>query len=171
MRLSNGSNRPPLSRTLAPSADVRNGVYDIHRLEHFLAPGGIEPGVEGRTLNARFAMGDRCGHNDPALSVPWRPAMKAMSAREAKTRFGVAIDAAQHEAVIITRRDRPAAALVSMEEIAQIPRYRAFTADRVAAPADRAEKIMRWLGSLHGTFGDADAIDASIRQDRAAWDR
>jgi len=34
----------PLFRTLVRNADVQNGVYDIHWLEHFLATGGIEPG-------------------------------------------------------------------------------------------------------------------------------
>jgi acetyl-CoA carboxylase biotin carboxylase subunit len=34
----------PLFRTLVRNADVQNGTYDIHWLEHFLATGGIEPG-------------------------------------------------------------------------------------------------------------------------------
>jgi acetyl-CoA carboxylase biotin carboxylase subunit len=34
----------PLFRTLVRNADVQNGVYDIHWLEHFLATGGIEAG-------------------------------------------------------------------------------------------------------------------------------
>jgi acetyl-CoA carboxylase biotin carboxylase subunit len=34
----------PLFRTLVRNADVQNGVYDIHWLEHFLATGGIETG-------------------------------------------------------------------------------------------------------------------------------
>ncbi|HXY58550.1 MAG TPA: acetyl-CoA carboxylase biotin carboxylase subunit [Methylocystis sp.] len=33
----------PLFRTLVRNADIQNGVYDIHWLEHFLATGGIEP--------------------------------------------------------------------------------------------------------------------------------
>ena len=33
----------PLFRTLVRNADVQNGIYDIHWLEHFLATGGIEP--------------------------------------------------------------------------------------------------------------------------------
>jgi len=33
----------PLFRTLVRNADVQNGMYDIHWLEHFLATGGIEP--------------------------------------------------------------------------------------------------------------------------------
>ncbi len=33
----------PLFRTLVRNADVQNGFYDIHWLEHFLATGGIEP--------------------------------------------------------------------------------------------------------------------------------
>ena len=32
----------PLFRTLVRNADVQNGIYDIHWLEHFLATGGIE---------------------------------------------------------------------------------------------------------------------------------
>jgi acetyl-CoA carboxylase biotin carboxylase subunit len=34
----------PLFRTLVRNADVQNGMYDIHWLEHFLATGGIETG-------------------------------------------------------------------------------------------------------------------------------
>jgi acetyl-CoA carboxylase biotin carboxylase subunit len=34
----------PLFRTLVRNADVQNGIYDIHWLEHFLATGGIEAG-------------------------------------------------------------------------------------------------------------------------------
>ena len=33
----------PLFRTLVRNADVQNGMYDIHWLDHFLATGGIEP--------------------------------------------------------------------------------------------------------------------------------
>jgi acetyl-CoA carboxylase, biotin carboxylase subunit len=33
----------PLFRTLVRNADIQNGIYDIHWLEHFLATGGIEP--------------------------------------------------------------------------------------------------------------------------------
>ena len=33
----------PLFSTLVRNADVQNGMYDIHWLEHFLATGGIEP--------------------------------------------------------------------------------------------------------------------------------
>jgi prevent-host-death family protein len=97
--------------------------------------------------------------------------MKAMSAREAKNQFGAAIDAAQREAVIITKHNRAAAALVSMEELAQIPRYRDTKAGNAKPEADRAEKILRWYGSLHGTFGDVAAIDESIESERATWGR
>src|SRR5262245_23314396 len=100
--------------------------------------------------------------------------MKMIAAREAKNQLGAAMDAAQREAVIITKHGRPAAGLVSIEELAQIPRYRSLDRLKPTAKEDasaRRERIMRWYGALHGTFGSADEIDEYVRNERRTWDR
>jgi prevent-host-death family protein len=100
--------------------------------------------------------------------------MKSMGAREAKNQLGTAIDAAQKEAVIITKHGRPAAGLVSIEELAQIPRYRSLDASSLRAledPSTRRERVMRWYGTLEGTFGSAEEVDEYLRKERESWDR
>ena len=99
--------------------------------------------------------------------------MKVLPAREAKNQLGAAIDAAQREAVIITKHGRPTAGLVSIEELTQIPRYRSIDASKIAAPlaSNRTERVMRWYGALRGTFGTAEEIDDYLRNERASWDR
>lgn len=102
--------------------------------------------------------------------------MRRIPAREAKNQFGEHIDAAQREAVVITKHGRPAAALVSIEELAQIPRYHDLAAGgrprRKAKPeTQRTKRVMQWFGALKGTFGTASEIDDRIARDRAAWDR
>ena len=45
-------------------------------------------------------------------------AMKVMSAREAKNRFGEFLDAARREPVVVTKNDRPVAIMISIEDAA-----------------------------------------------------
>jgi prevent-host-death family protein len=100
--------------------------------------------------------------------------MKTMGAREAKNQLGSAIDAAQKEAVIITKHGRPAAGLVSIKELAQIPRYRsidATTLDATEDPIARRERVMRWYGTLKGIFGSAEEVDEYLRKERESWNR
>jgi prevent-host-death family protein len=97
--------------------------------------------------------------------------VKTLPAREAKNQLGAAIDAAQREAVIITKHGRPAAGLVSIEELHQIPRYRSIATAPVTegSASDRAGRIMRWYGALRGTFGTGPEIDEYVRRERASW--
>lgn len=43
--------------------------------------------------------------------------MKTMSAKEAKNSFGVFLDSAQREPVVITKRDRPVGVMFSMNDV------------------------------------------------------
>ncbi len=104
--------------------------------------------------------------------------MKSMTARDAKNRLGSALDAAQQEAVLITRHDRRVAALVSIEELALIPRYRHLAAAKMPddamnaeAIAERQKRVMGWLGAFRGKFGTVEEIDANLREQRDSWDR
>jgi prevent-host-death family protein len=102
--------------------------------------------------------------------------VKRIPARDAKNQLGEHIEAAQREAVIITKHGRPAAGLVSIDELAQIPRYRdvAKSRDEISDKTElqtRRERIMRWYGALKDTFGSAADIDARIARERASWDR
>ena len=104
--------------------------------------------------------------------------MKSLTARDAKNGLGAALDAAQREAVLITRHGRRVAALVSIEELALIPRYRKLAVeDRqpeamdAEAIADRQKRALSWLGALRGTFGTVEEIDANLREQRDSWDR
>ncbi len=47
--------------------------------------------------------------------------MKVMTAKEAKNSFGIFVDTAQIEPVLVTRRQRPIGVFVSIQEIANIP--------------------------------------------------
>jgi len=102
--------------------------------------------------------------------------MRRIPAKEAKNQLGEHIDAAQREAVVITKHGRPAAAIVSIEELAQIPRYHSIAAGRHAKheakpESQRVKRVMQWYGALKGTFGSVSEIDESIARDRASWDR
>ncbi|MBL8906131.1 MAG: type II toxin-antitoxin system Phd/YefM family antitoxin [Rhizobiales bacterium] len=102
--------------------------------------------------------------------------MRRIPAREAKNQLGEHIDAAQREAVVITKHGRPTAALVSIDELAQIPRYHDIVSgNRSARHAEtdtqRTKRVMQWYGALKGTFGTSSEIDDRIARDRAAWDR
>jgi prevent-host-death family protein len=97
--------------------------------------------------------------------------MKTLPAREAKNQLGAAIDAAQREAVIITKHGRPAAALVSIEELAQIPRYRAAEEASDDDPENRLKRVMQWYGAFKGRFGSVDHIDDYVKNERASWDK
>jgi prevent-host-death family protein len=102
--------------------------------------------------------------------------MRRVPAREAKNQLGEHIDAAQREAVVITKHGRPAAALVSIDELAQIPRYQKIatgrqTLRRAKTETARTKRVMKWLGALKGTFGIVSEIDDRIARDRATWDR
>jgi len=43
--------------------------------------------------------------------------MKTMTAKEAKNSFGVFLDSAQREPVVVTKRDRPVGVMFSMDDI------------------------------------------------------
>jgi len=43
--------------------------------------------------------------------------MKIMSAKEAKNSFGVFLDSAQREPVVVTKRDRPVGVMFSMNDV------------------------------------------------------
>ena len=47
--------------------------------------------------------------------------MKVMTAKEAKNSFGIFIDTAQNEPVLVTRRQRPIGVFLSIQEIGNIP--------------------------------------------------
>jgi hypothetical protein len=47
--------------------------------------------------------------------------MKVMTAKEAKNSFGIFIDTAQVEPVLVTRRKRPIGVFLSIQEIGNIP--------------------------------------------------
>jgi prevent-host-death family protein len=102
--------------------------------------------------------------------------MRRIPARDAKNQLGEYIDAAQREAVVITKHGRPAAALVSIDELSQIPRYHSLASSdrngrKVKTETQRAKRVMKWFGVLKGTFGTASEIDDRIARDRATWDR
>ncbi len=47
--------------------------------------------------------------------------MKIMTAKEAKNSFGIFVDTAQIEPVLVTRRQRPIGVFLSIQEITNIP--------------------------------------------------
>lgn len=75
--------------------------------------------------------------------------MKVMSAREAKNHFGVFLDIARREPVIITKNDRPVGIMISIEDASDTllpeflfdkePGYDGWLFEKVAKVRDRAE--------------------------------
>jgi prevent-host-death family protein len=55
---------------------------------------------------------------DIFVSSRERIAMKIISARDAKNRFGEFLDAARREPVVVTRNDRPVCIMISIEDAA-----------------------------------------------------
>ena len=98
--------------------------------------------------------------------------MKTIAAKEAKNQLGAAIDAAQREAVVITKHGRPAAGHGQAPAVDLHPKE---AESRPSLPREpdpgRVERIMRWYGCLHGTFGSGKEIDAYIREERGSWPR
>ncbi len=98
--------------------------------------------------------------------------MKTLSAREAKNHFGEAMDTAQHEAVIITKHGRGTAALVSIAELAQIPRY-----SHLARPVEQGQSqtlakpnFLHAFGAVTGVFKSPDEVDSYIKSERDKLD-
>jgi prevent-host-death family protein len=89
--------------------------------------------------------------------------MKTVSAREAKNEFGAFLEAARKEPVIVTRHDRPVAALVPIELLAQIPKYRA------AGGGKRGVDIASYVGRARGLFASPKEVDAFIAAERKSW--
>jgi len=94
--------------------------------------------------------------------------MKTVSAREAKNEFGSLVDAAQREPVILTKHNRPVAAVVSIEDLAQIPKYRRQV--RAIGAGKESVDITRYIGAAKGLFSSPAEADAFIRRERDLWD-
>jgi prevent-host-death family protein len=90
--------------------------------------------------------------------------MKTISARAAKNEFGAFLDAARKEPVIVTRHDRPVAALVPIELLDQIPGHRG----KAGAKA-RGIDIAPYVGRARGLFASPEDVDAFIAAERKSW--
>jgi prevent-host-death family protein len=95
--------------------------------------------------------------------------MTTMTARKAKNEFGTFIDAAQKEPVIVTKHNRPVAALVSIDDLNALNKYR--DAEAKTIPQSAGPDIGPYIGSLRGVWGNTpEEIDAYIRAERDSWE-
>ena len=73
--------------------------------------------------------------------------MKTMSALDAKNRFGQLLDAAQREPITVTKKGRPAAVMLSLEDYERI---RGAARRRLLATMEQAQKEAAAAGMSEG---------------------
>ncbi len=88
-------------------------------------------------------------------------AMKVMSAREAKNRFGEFLDAARREPVVVTKNDRPVAIMISIEDAADTLLPELFM--------DKEPGYDKWLkGKVTKTIARVDARKTGLHEHAGA---
>ena len=60
---------------------------------------------------------DHFAYNEPCNLILERMAMQVMTAKDAKTRFGEALDTMQREPILITKNNRPVGMMVSIADL------------------------------------------------------
>ena len=95
--------------------------------------------------------------------------MKVMTAREAKNSFGLFIDTAQREPVLITKRRRPMGMFISIQEIENIPELK----DNILKYMEKttSSPLLSMMGSNknHPSFTSAKEADQFIQKLRNEW--
>ncbi|RTZ67011.1 MAG: hypothetical protein DSZ29_01735 [Aquificaceae bacterium] len=95
--------------------------------------------------------------------------MKVMTAKEAKNAFGVFIDTAQREPVLVTKRERPIGIFLSIQEVGKIPELK----DKLLSTINHQVKnpLLSMLGAnkKNKSFMSANEADKFMEVLRNEW--
>jgi hypothetical protein len=95
--------------------------------------------------------------------------MKVMTAKEAKNSFGVFIDTAQQEPVLIIKRKRPVGIFLSIEEIKNIPELKNSLLNYMTKQVDNPLLSMLGANKDHRAFASPSEADKFIEELRNEW--
>lgn len=97
--------------------------------------------------------------------------MKVMSAKEAKNAFGIFVDTAQVEPVLVTKRSRPVGVFLSIQEIKKVPELRKSLVSHLDNEHDSEDSFsMMWgANKAHRVFQTPDEADQFIQELRNEW--
>jgi len=95
--------------------------------------------------------------------------MKVMTAKEAKKYFGVFIDTAQQEPVLIIKRKRPVGIFLSIEEIKNIPDLKKSLLNYMSKEVNHPLLSMLGANKNHRAFSSPSEADKFITELRNEW--
>lgn len=95
--------------------------------------------------------------------------MKVMTAKEAKNSFGVFIDTAQTEPVIVTRRKRPIGVFLSIQEIGRIPELKKNLLSIMDGTVKNPLFAMLGANKENPSFASSKEADHFISELRNEW--
>ena len=95
--------------------------------------------------------------------------MKVMTAKEAKNSFGIFVDTAQIEPVLVTRRQRPIGVFVSIQEIENIPELKKILLKYMDKKMENPLLAMLGANKQNKAFVSAKEADHFIAELRNEW--
>lgn len=95
--------------------------------------------------------------------------MKVMTAKEAKNSFGVLMDTMQREPVFLTKRNRLVGAVLSIEDIKNIPQLRKSLLKEAEAEVSNPLLAMLGANKENRVFASSAEADAFIAELRREW--
>jgi len=95
--------------------------------------------------------------------------MKVMTAKEAKNSFGIFIDTAQIEPVLVTKRQRPIGVFLSIQEISNIPELKKSLLKYMDEKVKNPLLAMLGANKANRAFVSAEEADNFILELRNEW--
>ena len=95
--------------------------------------------------------------------------MKVMTAREAKNSFGILIDTAQREPVLLTKRNRPVGVFLSINEVENIPELKSVLLKHMNEKVKNPLLEMLGANSQNRAFTSPAEADKYIQDLRNEW--
>lgn len=95
--------------------------------------------------------------------------MKVMTAREAKNSFGLFIDTAQREPVLVTKRKRPMGIFLSIQEIEHIPELKKTLLNYMKKKPSSPLLDMMGVNKNNRSFVSVEEADQFIKELRNEW--
>jgi len=90
--------------------------------------------------------------------------MKVMTAKEAKNSFGLLIDTAQREPVLVTKRNRSVGVFLSIQDIEKIPELKNSLLDHIQEQSNNTLLDMVGLNKDNRVFASS---EVGLREKRA----
>ena len=95
--------------------------------------------------------------------------MKVMSAKQAKKAFGLFIDTAQKEPVLITKQKRAVGVFLSIQEIESIPELKKILLQYINKKEESPLLSMLGANKQHKAFASAEEADQFLQNLRGEW--